>query len=69
MNYTKRLRIIKKLVNMELDFVDMVLEKTKSPEDQKDTYRNFLLNLYEDMSDNILKEAWENAVKKYQKLL
>jgi len=54
---------------MELDFVDMVLEKTKSPEDQKDTYRNFLLNLYEDMSDNILKEAWENAVKKYQKLL
>ena len=69
MNYTKRLRIIKKLVNMELDFVDMVLEKTKSPEDQKDTYRNFLFNLYEDMSDNILKEAWENAVKKYQKLL
>jgi hypothetical protein len=69
MNYTRRLKMIGKLVSLELEFYEAALEKTKNPDEQKDIYRDFLYNLYEGMGDDTLQEFWENTLKKYRSLL
>jgi len=62
MNYTKRLKIIGKLVETGLEDADPL-------EEHKGKYRNFLVSLYEDMSDEVLEEAWKNTLKKHQNRL
>ena len=45
------------------------LEDANPLEEHKGKYRNFLVSLYEDMSDEVLEEAWKNSLKKHQNRL
>ena len=62
MNYTKRLKIIGKLVETGLEDADPL-------EEHEGKYRNFLVSLYENMNDEVLEEAWKNSLKKHQNRL
>jgi len=54
MNYTKRLRMIGKLIEYDL--------KDANPHRwTKDKYRDFLVDLYESMSDEKLQEVWKET--------